>query len=464
MKFSRKLVPAIALLLVSLFMITTTTLAWFSMNTAVTATGMQVTATAGDNIMVYKTPSQVQGADKDFHNAVVLPHKEVKLAPVSSADGAEFYYVDGRNVNGAGNLIRPMEYIAYDAGSSESVNDFNKNYRTSGSVAYTEYIFQLKATNAQDFTQELVLASLDLTYGGTTYGTQKAFRAAVFADAYPSVSEETLVTVLSPEGAEYRTTRAGGTVGQTVGEDEDGNLVMRDVSSFGKHAIFGEVLAGQTVYYRVIVRLWLEGEDTTCGNATFAPLDEAWALDLSIAFATDTVKPVEHINDTAITGKTVLYTDGQNGFTVDTASGTVIDDVTYYPIKKDGERIAFGVRDGFPVYLFVTEERIAADTAVYALAYDATYGIYRYPTDVTNRVHIIVLPVDLTAAMADAADTLSVGTPAVTYYKVIGKTLNGVPLYTGAAGAITSTSVIYTIADADVQNVTGSCILPATAP
>ena len=477
MKFSRKLVPAIALLLVSLFMITTTTLAWFSMNTAVTATGMQVTATAGDNIMVYKTPSQVQGADKDFHNAVVLPHKEVKLAPVSSADGAEFYYVDGRNVNGAGNLIRPMEYIAYDAGSSESVNDFNKNYRTSGSVAYTEYIFQLKATNAQDFTQELVLASLDLTYGGTTYGTQKAFRVAVFADAfpedenpddaiYPSLSGESLVTVLAPEGAEYRTARTegGNDIGRSIGRDAHGELAMCDVLRFGQKASFCNVLPGETVYYRVVVRLWLEGEDTTCGNATFAPLDEAWALDLSIAFATDTVKPVEHINDTAIAGKTVLYTDGQNGFTVDTASGTVIDDVTYYPIKKGGERIAFGVRDGFPVYLFVTEERIAADTAVYALAYDATYGIYRYPTDVTNRVHIIVLPVDLTAAMADAADTLSVGTPSVTYYKVIGRTLNGMPLYTGAAGAITSTSVIYTIADADVQNVTGSCILPATAP
>ena len=52
MKLSRKLAPAVALLLVSLFMITTTTLAWFSMNTVVTATGMQVTATAGDNIMV----------------------------------------------------------------------------------------------------------------------------------------------------------------------------------------------------------------------------------------------------------------------------------------------------------------------------------------------------------------------------------------------------------------------------
>ena len=477
MKVSRKLVPAVALLLVSLFMITTTTLAWFSMNTVVTATGMQVTATAGDNIMVYKTPSQVQGADKEFHNAVVLPHREVKLAPASSADGKDFYYVDGRNVNGAGGLIRPMEYLEYDAGSSESVNDFNKKYRTSGSVAYTEYIFQIRATNAQDFTQELVLASLDLTYGGTTYGTQKAFRVAVFADTFPmddnpddatlpNVSAETLVTVLAPDGAEYRTTRADSsdTIAQTIGKNALGELAMCDVSRFGEAATFGNVLPGQTVYYRIVVRLWLEGEDSTCGNATFAPLDEAWALDLSIAFATDIIKPVEHINDTSIAGKTVLYTDGQNGYTVDTASGTQIDNVTYYPIKKDGTRIDFGVRDTLPVYLFTTEERITTETAIYALAYDATYGIYRYPTDVTNEIHILVAPADLTAAEAAADDTVSLGSPTATYYKIIGKTLNGMSLYTGAAGPVTSASVIYTVSGDTARNVSESCTLPAPSP
>ena len=477
MKLSRKLAPAVALLLVSLFMITTTTLAWFSMNTVVTATGMQVTATAGDNIMVYKTPSQVQGADKDFHNAVVLPHKEVKLAPASSADGKDFYYVDGRNVNGAGNVIRPMEYIAYDAGSSQSVNDFNKNYRTSGSVAYTEYIFQLKATNAQDYTQELVMATLDLTYGGTTYGTQKAFRVAVFADAfpaddnpddaiYPSVSTETLVSVLAPEDATYRTTREDGTdvIGQTVGMNALDELAMCDVANFGEKASFGEVLPGETVYYRVIVRLWLEGEDTTCGNATFAPLDEAWALDLSVCFATDVIKPVERINDTSIVGKTLLYTDGQNGYTVDTAKGTLIDDVTYYPIKKDGEAIAFGTREGFPVTLFTKETTaITSSTAIYALAYDATYGIYRYPTDVTNQITVIVSPVDLGAAEASIDDVVMIGTPAVGYYKIIGKTLDGMPLYTKAAGPLTSTSEVYILRGDSVTEVTESCILP-TAP
>lgn len=399
MKLSRKLAPAVILFLVSLSLITTTTLAWFSMNTNVTATGMQVTATASDNIMAYGTPSQVQGADTLFKNAVVLPHNEVKLSPASSADGADFYYADARNVNGAGGLIRPMAYVAYDAGSSDSVNHFNKNYRTTGSVAYTEYILQIKATNAQDHVQRLVLSALDLTYGGTALATQKAFRAAVFSDAfpkdpdpddstYPSVSTETLVSVLAPEGAAYRTSRTenGAVIGQTVGADESGTLEMHDVSRFGEEAVLGSVLPGETVYFRIVVRLWLEGEDTTCGNATFAPLSEAWALDLSISFDKEGAVPVKRLNDTAVTDKTVLYTDS---CTVDTSSPAVVDDVTYYPIKRDGEAVAFGVRDGLPVALYVRGDSLATDRVVYALAYDATYGVYRYPTDVTNRVSIV---------------------------------------------------------------------------
>ena len=479
MKLSRRLASAIALLLISVFMITTTTFAWFSMNSEVTMTGMQVTATAGDNVMVYKTPSQVQGADALFHNAVVLPHKEVKLAPASSADGAEFYYVEGKNVNGAGSLVRPMEYLPYDAGSSESVNDFNANYRTHGSVAYTEYIFQLKATNAQDFVQKLVFTSLDLTYGGTTAGTQKAFRVAIFADAfpedtdpeddvYPSVSTETLLSVLAPEGAAYRTSRieAGKTTWQTVGTDALGELAMRDVSSYGEEAALGEVLPGETVYYRVIVRLWLEGEDTTCGNATFAPLGDAWALDLSIAFETESEQAVKSLNDTSSV-KTVLYTDGAHGYTVDTANGKIPDSVpgiTYYPILKDGTSIAYGMNGTFPLSLFTTDPFLTPDSPIYSLAYDATYGIYRYPTDVTNRMDIRVAPADLSAAIASDTDTVSVGDPAVVYYEIVGKTLGGARLYTEAPGALTATSHIYILSGGGVTDVSESCILPALAP
>ena len=52
MKLRRKLVPAMALLLVSVMMMSTTTYAWFSINKTATAKGMQVQATAAQNLMI----------------------------------------------------------------------------------------------------------------------------------------------------------------------------------------------------------------------------------------------------------------------------------------------------------------------------------------------------------------------------------------------------------------------------
>ncbi len=37
---------------------------------------------------------------------------------------------------------------------------------------------------------------------------------------------------------------------------------------------------GVTKYYRVVVRLWLEGEDSTCTSDTYALLNRAWKLDI----------------------------------------------------------------------------------------------------------------------------------------------------------------------------------------
>ena len=47
-------------------------------------------------------------------------------------------------------------------------------------------------------------------------------------------------------------------------------------------AQIGEVDALTTKYFKVVVRLWLEGEDTTCTNETFATLINAYTL--SVAF------------------------------------------------------------------------------------------------------------------------------------------------------------------------------------
>ena len=54
MKKMRRMIPALCMLLVSAIMLSTASYAWFTMNEAVTATGMQVTAKAGDIFLEIK--------------------------------------------------------------------------------------------------------------------------------------------------------------------------------------------------------------------------------------------------------------------------------------------------------------------------------------------------------------------------------------------------------------------------
>ena len=52
MKKARKLIPALAMLLVSAVMMSTASFAWFTMNSEVTATGMKVTATSSGGLVI----------------------------------------------------------------------------------------------------------------------------------------------------------------------------------------------------------------------------------------------------------------------------------------------------------------------------------------------------------------------------------------------------------------------------
>lgn len=62
MKKFRKLIPALCMLLISAVLLGTSTFAWFSMNTTVTATGMQVTAKSNFTyLLIGKTSAEVKG-------------------------------------------------------------------------------------------------------------------------------------------------------------------------------------------------------------------------------------------------------------------------------------------------------------------------------------------------------------------------------------------------------------------
>lgn len=86
MKKFRKLVPALCMLLISTVLLGTSTFAWFSMNTTVTATGMQVTAkTDHTYLLISDTNDKDTLQDKpnadDTKVNFTVSEEESKLAP-----------------------------------------------------------------------------------------------------------------------------------------------------------------------------------------------------------------------------------------------------------------------------------------------------------------------------------------------------------------------------------------------
>ena len=81
MKTKAKLLPAIAMLLVAVLSLSSATYAWFSMNTKVTATGMQVKAVAEDGILI-------SNSDKaTWTNSATAKVTSASLVPTSTAGG-----------------------------------------------------------------------------------------------------------------------------------------------------------------------------------------------------------------------------------------------------------------------------------------------------------------------------------------------------------------------------------------
>ena len=297
-KALRKLVPAIVMLLVAAAFVGTSTYAWFSMNRIVDVTGMSVTTEVADSLLIAETNSEASFVKSIEQN------RSGKLRPVSTVNGVDFFYTNPTNVKGNGDANQEV-YVAYseaaagtpgsytngspDSTSGKSYYDaaFNSAYGVASPAAgtvlygYIDYAFYIKATNVTNTAEDLKLTTLNLLYAGAAV-TEKAWRVAVFAqstsantavDTAPTTSER--VAMLTLSGAANQETGKAVTSTSATGAVTYTNSTWA-VASIGTGA-------SSTAYYKVTIRLWLEGEDTTCTNATFATLNSAYTLAVEFA-------------------------------------------------------------------------------------------------------------------------------------------------------------------------------------
>lgn len=135
MKATKKIIPALVMLLVSAVLLSTASYAWFSMNTTVTATGMQVKATTASSLVIEDAQEDV-GTSKEttvtfanYSNALtptthdwatgitnglkyVTNLNDVDVASGFGHDGAELTYGDAVDTESAFYFKDYVVYIA----------------------------------------------------------------------------------------------------------------------------------------------------------------------------------------------------------------------------------------------------------------------------------------------------------------------------------------------------------------
>jgi hypothetical protein len=329
----KKLISAIAMLTVSAVTLSTATYAWFTMNKEVTVTGMQVRTKVGSNLLIVADSYDPDEDENNRDNKYTTDIKQIRqclLEPSSTVDGINYWYTVEASADGQ--ILENKEWIAYNENASTAVENslagklnydpkFNLKYlqggtsgtftssdiqmvtsgattsREGAAYGYIDYVFYIKGT-ADAAEQKIVMTKCNLQYNGTSLQTSgaipevdRAWRVALFSQAASrntdldtALAAEDLITVLKPENA----------INFTPDKAVNAADSTDEITNHDEKAVVGTIAnSGDTAYYKVTVRLWLEGEDTTCTSETYAKLTNLYSLDLEFK--------LENNDDNAVT-------------------------------------------------------------------------------------------------------------------------------------------------------------------
>ncbi len=146
MKNTRKLIPALAMLLLSAVLMSTASFAWFSMNKTVTAGSMTVTAQSNATNLLINTTGKAAEGSADV--AATTSHPDKLVYPVAyvtanttvggvSLNAGDWYTANNKNANSAADDITGVRTV------TEGSEDFMITYKvyltlSSESEAYTD--------------------------------------------------------------------------------------------------------------------------------------------------------------------------------------------------------------------------------------------------------------------------------------------------------------------------------------
>lgn len=279
----KKLIPALCMLLVAACLMGTSTYAWFSANTQVTASGMSVKA-ASDGGLAIASYNNVAGAktepdEEDFASSAALNNNDWKYGN-STIKPASFNGTDW--VKGAASFAGE-----YAATSMEDVTNLAEHVQRT--------TWQLKSLK-DGYTAQVAVQSITVTGSSGSATLNKSLRVAIVTDDHIIIfaplydeSQTGLVYVAS-----YTTTPSLAiTTASSLIKAGDGITVNDDdtttINAWNQTAVVFDDLG--TAAEDLDVYVYYEGQDTNCKSANATNID---TLSVSINYFI--------ISETEITG------------------------------------------------------------------------------------------------------------------------------------------------------------------
>ena len=261
MKLSRKLVPAIAMLLVSAVMLSTASFAWFSMNTTVNATGMQVQAQAMGSLIITKdapptanTASTTVDLTKAHDPLMDATHDADQVSIVSGtptvAEGKTF--TSGLKTIPSNNRKDVAGSTGIYSGGYEAVAVSDT------SAYYVDYICYVSARST-----EIKNSTLTLTLDKKS----EYYYAGIAADIYVINSADTGVAYTA-----YKTTLHLAD-GQNSTDIFNGNILPAP-DTYG---------AASTGYFKVIMRVYIDGNTDAVQNKNWHNAAMSFGVTFTVA-------------------------------------------------------------------------------------------------------------------------------------------------------------------------------------
>lgn len=272
MKNMKKLIPALAMLVLSAVMMSTASFAWFSMNQSVSVTGISVDTVAPVYVSIRTTGTSTWGTKVSYtdNNTVLLP------ADVNVVDGelTTFLVVDGFETTTGGGIVgagKENEDLL-----TTQVKEASADGTVEGATAkaFVKFSYDFTLQNATGLTTyNLYLASMKVA-GGTDTGDDMmdCLRIAV---VHKTADSANVVGIYAPvegdEGSDYyplEKKTEDDTVTYVAGSTAVEAIVGNN-TAFAYDAENGVLLPvlEENGYITLEIYIWFEGQDGDCVNA-----------------------------------------------------------------------------------------------------------------------------------------------------------------------------------------------------